>query len=182
MENVGKINALMMVAHPDDCVIFGYPFYSVHKQFNWTICYLTYKKWELRAFEIAKFWKKRSVNTLFLEFLDDFRFVEQGITGFDNHIASEKITEVVQQYDFVLTHFEDGEYGHLHHMFIHDTVKKIAVPQVYFAGVDNANYQCVCQSTEYHLDELPTHQEVIAGFQDRFIGRYIVTDQARTLM
>ena len=97
-------------------------------------------------------------------------------------IASKKITEVVQQYDFVLTHFEDGEYGHLHHMFVHDTVKEIAVPQAYFAGVDNANYQCVCQSTDYTLDELPTHQEVIAGFQDRFIGRYIVTDQARTLI
>lgn len=182
MANAGKTRALMMVAHPDDCVIFGYPFYSVHKQFEWTVCYLTYKKWELRAFELTNFWQKRSVGTVFLEFLDDFQQVDQGITGFDNHAAQKKITNIVQQYDLVLTHYQDGEYGHVHHVFVHDTVKKTSVPQVYFAGVENLNYQCVCQSSEYSLDELPVHRDVVAGFQDRCTGRYIVTDAARELM
>ena len=35
---------------------------------------------------------------------------------------------------------------------------------------------------EYNIDSLPLHKEVIAGFQDRLIGRYIITDQARELL
>ena len=182
MENAGKTKALMMVAHPDDCIIFGYPFYSVHKQFDWTIGYLTYKKWELRAHEIANFWKQRSVRTVFLEFLDDFKQVDQGCTGFDNELAQGKIINLVNQYDIVLTHFEDGEYGHLHHQFVHAAVKQTTVPQIYFAGTENLNYQCVCQESEYSLNEIPVHKTVVEGFTDRYIGRYIVTDSARGLM
>lgn len=182
MPSVGKKRALMMVAHPDDCIIFGYPFYSVHRQFEWTICYLTYKKWELRAHEITNFWQRRCVNTMFLEFLDDFKQVDQGCTGFDNQLAKEKIEEVVNQFDLVLTHYEDGEYGHLHHKFVHTVVKGTPIPQIYFAGVENLNYQCVCQEHEYSLAEIPVHQNVVAGFTDRHTGRYIVTEQARQLI
>lgn len=182
MPSAGKIKALMVVAHPDDCVIFGFPLYSTHKQFDWTICYLTYKKWELRAHEITGFWNKRSVTTKFLGFTDDFKFVKQGTTGFNEEEAREKILESLNGFDLVVTHNIDGEYGHVHHIFVHNVVKEIDIPQIYFAGVENCNYQCICQANEYSLNELPVHEEVIAGFQDRHIGRYIVTEQARKLL
>ena len=182
MENAGKTKALMLVAHPDDCVIFGFPFYSTHKQFEWTICYLTYKKWELRAHEISKFWNRRLVKTMFLGFTDDFTFVEKGITGFDNTAARNEILKIVDGFDLVLTHNIDGEYGHIHHIFVHNVIKETNIPQIYFAGFDNFNYQCVCQSNEYSLSELPVHRDVIEGFQDRLTGRYTVTESVRELI
>lgn len=182
MENAGKLKALMMVAHPDDCIIFGYPFFSISKQFDWTICYLTYKSWEVRAQEMIKFWAKRSVTTKFLGFRDDFKQVEQGITGFDNTRAKKQILETANQYDLILTHNSDGEYGHIHHVFVHNSLTETSIPQIFFAGVDNFNFQCVCQSNEYDLDEVPIHRSVIEDFQDRHIGRYAVTDQARKLI
>jgi len=182
MENVGKPKALLMVAHPDDCVIFGYPFYAIHKKFQWKICYLTYKSWDLRAQEMQKFWSKRNVETEFLGFLDDYRFVQKGITGFDNNKAKDKILESIQGYDLIVTHNQDGEYGHLHHIFVHDVVKSTPIPQVYFAGTNNLNYQVTCQPDEYHLDEMPIHRSVVEDFHDRLIGRYYVPDQVKILL
>lgn len=182
MQNVGKVRALMMVAHPDDCVIFGYPFYSTHKQFDWSVCYLTYNNWDWRAQELTKFWNSRAVKTHYLGFTDDYLQVEAGELGFNHNIAEQKIIEFANDFNLIMTHNADGDYGHIHHKFVHSVVTKINCPQLYFAGIENFNYQCMCQENEYNLDDLPRHKDVIKGFTDRHIGRYLVPDKARDLI
>lgn len=182
MASAGKLKALMMVAHPDDCVIFGFPFYSTHKNFEWSVCYLTYENWDWRAQELTKFWKSRSVATSYLGFTDDYREVDKGNLGFDGAIAIDKIKQSCSGFDLILTHNQNGDYGHIHHVFVHDAVKELSVNQLYFAGIENFNYQCVCGDNEYDLDELPRHRSVIEGFNDRLIGRYFVPDSVRNLI
>jgi len=170
-------SAVLFVAHPDDCVIFGYPFIHNHPEFSWDIFYLTYTSKADRAKEVRAFWDKRNIKTFFLGCLDDYRYVERGELGFDGKEAREKIQYLSQGYKLILTHNVDGDYGHLHHKFVHESIKDIAIPQIYFASTFNLNYECTCP--DYGLEDLPLHREVIEGFQDRLTGRYIVTDSAR---
>jgi len=169
--------ALLLVAHPDDCIIFGYPFLHNHPGFKWDIIYLTYFDKDDRAREVRSFWRKHNIDTYFLGNLDDYSYVERGELGFDGTEAREKIRYLIQGYKLILTHNEDGDYGHLHHKFVHQCVKDVDIPQIYFASTFNTNYECA--SPDYGLKDLPLHREVIEGFQDRLTGRYIVTEPAR---
>lgn len=170
-------NALLVVAHPDDCIIFGYPFVHNHPEFSWDIVYLTYTDKDDRAKEVRAFWDKRCIPTTFLGNLDYYEFVERGELGFDGAEAYNQLQDIAQGYKLILTHNVDGDYGHLHHKFVHESIKDIAIPQIYFASTFNLNYECTCP--DYGLEDLPLHREVIEGFQDRLTGRYIVTDSAR---
>ena len=175
MENAGR--ALLLVAHPDDCIIFGYPFLHIHPEFKWDIIYLTYFVKDDRAREVRSFWRKHNIDTYFLGNRDDYSYVERGELGFCGKEAKAKIQYLARGYRLILTHNEDGDYGHLHHKFVHECVKGIEIPQIYFASTFNTNYECTCP--DYGLEDLPLHREVIEGFQDRLTGRYIVTEPAR---
>ena len=76
MENAGR--ALLLVAHPDDCIIFGYPFLHDHPKFKWDIIYLTYFDKDDRAREVRSFWRKHNIDTYFLGNRDDYSYVERG--------------------------------------------------------------------------------------------------------
>ena len=85
MENAGR--ALLLVAHPDDCIIFGYPFLHNHPEFKWDIIYLTYFDKDDRAREVRSFWRKHNIDTYFLGNRDDYSYVERGELGFNNKEA-----------------------------------------------------------------------------------------------
>ena len=181
MENAG--NALAVVAHPDDCVIFALPLIENLPQYCWHIVYLTYKATDPRALEVAAFWEQRNVTTEFLGFHDDYQDqLTQHLNYWHRIDAEMAIRPAVFKNNPVLivTHNADGDYGHIHHRIVHDAVHAIDIPQIYFASTFNATDTYYAQ--EYNLDKLPLHQEIIAGFQDRLIGRYIVTESARGLM
>ena len=63
---MARLKALCVVAHPDDCVIFAWPFIEAHPEFEWTIVYLTYTFFDSRAKEIQSYWDKRGITTTFL--------------------------------------------------------------------------------------------------------------------
>lgn len=170
-----------MVAHPDDCVIFGYPLIA-NSQAEWHICYLTYTPESDRAQEISKFWNKRNVSTEFLGCVDLWEDTVKQKLHFDTEFYKNAIQQKVSEYDLVLTHYQDGDYGHIHHKFVHEAVKTVPVPQVYFASDFNDNLNVVIPIQSYGLDELPMHCDVIAGFETRNVGRYIVTPQAKPLL
>jgi LmbE family N-acetylglucosaminyl deacetylase len=181
MENAGK--ALVAVAHPDDCVIFALPIIEHLDQYQWHIVYLTYHEHDPRALEVAAFWTKRNVSTQFLGFVDDYQDQQTQHLNFWHRIDAEQaIGHAVAEYlpDLIVTHNADGDYGHIHHCVVHDAVSKINIPQIYFASTFNVT-DTYC-AKDYNLDQLPLHQEVIAGFRDRLIGRYIVTEPARELI
>jgi LmbE family N-acetylglucosaminyl deacetylase len=175
--------ALAIVAHPDDCIIFALPFIEQQTKFNWHIAYLTYTHIDPRAQEVSKFWKQRNVTTEFLGFVDDYKDQQtQQLNFWNESDAVQKIQSVIYLYQpcLILTHNKDGDYGHIHHKTVYNAVSKSLVPQIYFASTFNVTD--ICQAKDYDVDSLPLHKEVITSFQDRLIGRYIITDQARDFL
>jgi LmbE family N-acetylglucosaminyl deacetylase len=181
MPNVGK--ALAVVAHPDDCIIFALPFIEHYSNFDWHIAYLTYTKIDPRAQEVEKFWAQRNVTCEFLGFVDDYQDQQTQQFNFWNPAdAEQNIHRVINttQPVLVLTHNQDGDYGHIHHKLLYDIVAKVDCPQIYFASTFNATDEFKAQ--EYSLDNLLIHKSVIEDFQDRLTGRYIITDRARSFL
>lgn len=153
-----------MVAHPDDCVIFAYSFIYNNPQFDWTIGYLTYTANSDRGAELAKFWSARNISTEFLGFVDDYRDIKEGQVSFNSEAAKSAISLLVKQYDLVLTHNEAGEYGHIHHCFVHESAKNNIKHLVTFADVDSGNVSYQVPSTAYSSDELPKHRDIVKSF------------------
>jgi LmbE family N-acetylglucosaminyl deacetylase len=172
------MNALVMVAHPDDCIIFARGFVEHYKEFNWTMCYLTYTDTDARAVEIAQYWNRRGINTKFLGYTDTYKDLESGTISFDTTAAAESIKSVIKDYELILTHDHHGDYGHLHHKFVckvvHDNHKQV----ITFAlgGPGNA----VFTAGPLSLDEIPLHREVVAGFsRDNY---YCITDRVKQIL
>lgn len=175
------MKAILAVAHPDDCVIFAWPFIEAHPEVTWTILYLTYTPWEPRAKEMLAFWDNHNVRCIFLGYQDSWESVKNGKLGFDSIQADRELANIVSEYDLVLTHYEDGDYGHIHHKFVNTAVNKTSVPKVYFASTFNYNtkYQAI---NPINTADFPLHQEVIEGFQNRNTGLYIATLEAVPLI
>lgn len=175
------MQAVVLVAHPDDCVIFAWPFIEAHPEFEWTIVYLTYRARDPRGKEISAYWSRRNYPTEFLGYNDTWLDMVNEKISFDTEQATQDLINVGSQFDLILTHFEDGDYGHIHHKFVNTAAQQIDKPKVYFASTFNYN-------KEYPViepvatDELPLHKEIIEGFQDRNIGRYIVTPEAELIL
>lgn len=166
------MRAQVLVAHPDDCVIFARPFVDTHPEYEWSIVYLTYDYDDLRALEISRYWNSRNIPTKFLGFIDDYRDIENSELSFSAELAESAIKHAVDA-DLILTHFEDGDYGHIHHKFVNTVANKIDIPKVYFASTFNYTDEYV--TTPLDLDQFPLHRKVIEGFKDRDTGRYIIT-------
>ena len=178
------MRAVCLVAHPDDCVIFAWPFIEAHPKFKWAIVYMTYKETDPRGQELKAYWDRRGIATVFMGYQDDyqdqltkkFNFWDPGLVG--EHV---RVNVEAHDPDLILTHNADGDYGHIHHMFVHQIANAIDRPTVYFASTFNYN-------TKYQVqvpcapEELPLHQQVIEQFTDRDTGLYIVTPEADTLL
>lgn len=164
----------LVVAHPDDCCIFAWPLINqTMNDWDWSIVYMTYTATDPRALEANQFWNQYNIETTFLGFEDHYRDLEQGfISTFNIDAARESIISncLATHCDLIVTHNADGEYGHIHHMFIHNVLQDVPVPKIYFAGTTNATH--AIQAPSFDLSQWPLHKEVIEGFQDRLTGRY----------
>jgi LmbE family N-acetylglucosaminyl deacetylase len=159
------MKAMAMVAHPDDCVIFAYSYIHNHPEYEWTICYLTYCEWEPRALEFRQFWNRRNITTVFLGYRDDYRDIERQQISFNEAQARKEIGNIVAGYDLLLTHDEQGDYGHLHHVFVNQATAGHP-RRVTFAGPGRGSVKYSVPLGTYSLDELPMHRDVIAGFHN----------------
>ena len=157
------MNAICMVAHPDDCVIFGYSYIYNHPEYQWTVGYLTYTAAEPRGQELAQFWQRRGISCVFLGYADDYRDLENKNISFDTDTACKDLQALADLYDLVLTHDKHGDYGHLHHAFVHSCVQHHP-KLVTFAGVNSGNVRFSVPAAAYSLDELPQHRDVIISF------------------
>lgn len=157
------MNALCLVAHPDDCVIFGYSYIHNHPEMNWTICYLTYCEWEPRAKELKEFWSKRGITCIFLGYTDDYRDIENNKISFNQEQARREIGNIINSYELVLTHDENGDYGHIHHVFVHDCARDHHNLTT-FANLNSGTVSYTIPTGTYTLEELPQHGDVIKSF------------------
>jgi LmbE family N-acetylglucosaminyl deacetylase len=174
------MKAVVLVAHPDDCVIFAWPFIEAHTEFEWRIVYLTHQPYEPRAREMRQYWARRNIVTEFLGFDDNWSDTVDQHISFDQGQAIEAIKQSADA-DLILTHFEDGDYGHIHHKFVNAVAKQIDRPKVYFASTFNYNVQYTV-TDPVAVEELPLHRSVIEQFHDRNIGRYILTPEAELIL
>ena len=154
------MKAVAVVAHPDDCVIFARPFILNHPEYTWTIVYLTHTQTDDRSLEMQAYWANQHIETLFLEFDDEWDSVVMGDLGFDANTAELAILKAIQEYDLVLTHGPWGEYGHPHHLFVHQVIKKTDKSKVYFASNQLANIVYTLD-TDIDLDQLPLHRNIL---------------------
>jgi len=157
------MKALCLVAHPDDCVIFGYSYIHHHPEMQWHICYLTYTEWQPRGREVKEFWARRGIPCVFLGYQDDYLDNENKQISFDEEQARREIGNIIQSYDLVLTHDAHGDYGHIHHVFVHDCARDHA-RLVTFARPGEGTIEYSIPSGTYTLDELPQHGAIVAGF------------------
>jgi beta-galactosidase GanA len=180
---IQSLKAMVMVAHPDDCVIFAYSFMHRYKQLDWTVCYLTYTESDARGHEFAEFWQRRGVATKFLGYVDDYRDIEANKISFDTQAAAENIRQAILGQDVVLTHDHCGDYGHLHHVFVNQTVCQNHNRVVCFAGLGQGNVKYVVDPGVYSLDELPLHRDVIAGFhQYTHANEYTINERTKKIL
>ena len=168
------MKAIAMVAHPDDCVIFAYSFINHYKNYDWTVCYLTYTKQDPRGKEFAEFWNKRDIATKFLGYVDNWHDIENKQISFDTVLAAQDIQNTIAGYDLVLTHNEEGDYGHLHHVFVNHATAEHPC-RVTFAGPGQGTVKYTIDPGVYSLDEFPLHRDVVSSFhQQHHTNEYIV--------
>lgn len=158
------MKALCIVAHPDDCVIFAYSYIYNHPELDWTVCYLTYTADSERGQEFAKFWQTRNIKTIFLGFLDDYRDQETQQLNFWYDVDAEaECWRIAKDFDLVLTHDAQGDYGHIHHRVVHNGVKHHP-NLITFAPPGQGSMTYTVPSTAYNLTEFPLHASIVKSF------------------
>lgn len=163
------MKALVAVAHPDDCVIFASAYMDAHPDYEWSIVYLTHHWWNKRAREIARYWRRRSIKTQFLGFKDHGRDLgSYSLKTWSEDAAIKAIRKVAINYEFILTHNEEGEYGHPHHVVVHNAVKDFNVPKVYFS----LHLKDLAYPTNIAMSELPRHFESILAHANSGVSYY----------
>ena len=177
------MKAIAMVAHPDDCVIFAYSFMHAYSKLDWTVCYLTYKASDYRGKELKAFWDKRGIKTEFLGYVDDWHDIENKRISFDEARAWIDVQEAVSGKDIVLTHDRNGDYGHLHHVFVHDAVADYHPNMITFSSIGQGNVKFTIPAGTYTLDELPEHGSIVASFhKEQHCNEYFIPDPVKELL
>jgi hypothetical protein len=175
------LKAIAVVAHPDDCVIFAYSFIYNYPDIDWTILYLTYTHWDYRGSELFKFWNQRNIPTIFLGYVDDWHDIENKKISFDIEQAQREIQGIIKDFDIVLTHNAQGEYGHLHHVFVNQCCDQH--PNLITFANHSQGTEYSIPPGVYSLDELPQHQDIIQGFhQTKHTNNYYIPIHVKNLL
>jgi len=113
--------ALAVVAHPDDETIWMGGTILKNKNWEWTIVALCRGGDEDRAPKFEKACKEYNARAI-ISNLDD-----EKLDSIPIEEVIKKIKSIVPKnnYDFIFTHGENGEYGHIRHKEVHVAVKKM---------------------------------------------------------
>jgi hypothetical protein len=134
---------------------------------------MTYDRGTPRGDEIAQFWQDENVSVDFCGIEDnETDLIQKQIVSFDKDNVKQIIQSKVKQFDVVVTHGQDGEYGHPHHIFCHNIINELDIPKVFFCNGNTANLHITDIQEQQDLSKLPLHREVIEGFEYRYDGFY----------
>src|SRR3989338_9291501 len=120
MEKEDKINALVIVAHPDDETIWMGGTILQNLDWNWTIISLSRKNDPDRAPKFQRACKSLNhYSTSIISDLDD-----QILQPLQIDEVKRKILFLLpkKNYDIIFTHGKNGEYGHIRHKETHKAV------------------------------------------------------------
>jgi hypothetical protein len=112
---------------------------------------------------MSAFWQRRGIPCVFLGHRDDYHDLETKQISFDTEQAEREIKNIISEYDLVLTHNEHGDYGHLHHVFVHDCAQHHP-GLVKFAEFSKGTVTLSVPAGTYDLAELPQHGDIIKSF------------------
>jgi LmbE family N-acetylglucosaminyl deacetylase len=110
-----KEKILMIVAHPDDEVIFGLTDILTSDVF--VVC-ITHGNTPVRSQEFIKCQKYFGFESLHLNYKD---------TRFFKNECKELYTLPLHTFNCIVSHNEQGEYGHIVHKRVHNIAKKISL-------------------------------------------------------
>lgn len=161
-------NALCLVAHPDDCVIFGYHYVLANRQFDWTIAYLILDDDSPRVEEMRGYWRRHAIDVFSLALPHDPppADITSGRCSIPHEEATRRIEATAACYDHLLTHGAQGEYGHPHHVFLHGIVAALGRGFVAFDVGPSAPLRC--SSPRDDQASLPLHGRAIGRFVRQF--------------
>lgn len=154
-----SINVLMLVAHPDDEMLFGA--HDVLRS-NTTLICLTNANDDVRQREFDSAMKIVNLKSSFiLRYADTFRKPWPFTAAYLDLVnIVEKLVKSTK-YDFIVSHSHEGEYGHCHHMQLHILAKKLA----FLFGI---SFKTFCD--RYDPDDLK--DSVFVDFQKRALVAY----------
>ena len=160
--------ALCIVAHPDDCVIFGYHYMLANRQFEWTIGYLILEDDSPRVEEMRGYWRRHAIDVFSLALPHDPppSDITHQRCSIPRAEAQRRIGETVGRYDLLLTHGEEGEYGHPHHRFLHGIVAEMGRGFVAFDVGPSPPLRYA--SPRDDQESLPLHGRAIRRFVRQF--------------
>ena len=116
-----KIKNLVIVAHPDDETIWMGGTILQNKDYEWEIVCLCRKDDKDRMPKFSKVCKELNADYSISD-LDDEKFDDLSV---DEVISKIKAMKKNDEYDYVYTHGENGEYGHIRHLDVHKAVNKM---------------------------------------------------------
>jgi LmbE family N-acetylglucosaminyl deacetylase len=157
------MKAMALVAHPDDCVIFAYSFIHNHPEYSWTVCYLTYTETHSRSQEFIEFWNRRGIATKFLGYPDEWNHKDNCPGTIDEDSARLSVEKITATQDLLLTHNQQGEYGHPHHLLLNRVTANHS-RRITFAGPGQGTVKYFVEPEAYSLEELPMHRNMIQNF------------------
>ena len=171
-DEFGK-DAICIVAHPDDCIIFGYSYIIRHSEYIWKILYITHERNSERFIEMQNYWRTFGVSTETLGLEDNSRDLKNKICSWNVESVKNSILEKITGCDLILTHGHNGEYGHPHHLAVHNIIKDINHKNtIYFVtpGYKNISGYSKINISEprTNLDMIPIHYKAVNQYINRF--------------
>lgn len=115
------INALCVVAHPDDETIWMGGMILKNPNWNWTIFSLCRQNDSDRMPKFKKVCKHYGAKAMISD-LEDDKLYPISILDIKNKITKELKRK---DFDYIFTHGKNGEYGHIRHIEIHNAVNEL---------------------------------------------------------
>lgn len=125
--NDSNINALVIIAHPDDETIFCGGAMLSYPNWNWNVVSVTMQQDTVRPQEFEatiNMFRGFGVNVTSYITLNKPDY-NQDLSPQDYQDWKESISQMDIQHDIVLTHNSMGEYGHKHHIAISKMVSEL---------------------------------------------------------